>query len=170
MTEVTKILVVGAGFSGATIARRLAERGFEVDVIDRRAYVAGNAYDFTGELGIRRHAHGPHLFHTSNALVVGFLSRFTAWIPYKHKVKAMLADGRLVTLPVNRETLAIVGAENVYDVFYRPYSRKMWGMELEALDARIISRVQIRDDMNEYYFPNDSFQALPRDEIGRAHV
>jgi UDP-galactopyranose mutase len=161
MADDGSLLIVGAGFSGATIARYLAEKGYRVEVIDRRAHVAGNAYDFVGTLGIRQHAYGPHFFHTSNTDVVAFLSRFTQWLPYKHKTKAMLADGRLVTLPVNRETVSIVGAENILDVFYRPYTRKMWGMDLEELDPEIVGRVPVRDDMNEYYFPNDTFQALP---------
>jgi UDP-galactopyranose mutase len=161
MTSQNKVLVVGAGFAGATVARCLADKGYHVEVIDRRSHVAGNAYDFTGSYGIRQHEYGPHLFHTSNERVVGFLSRFTEWLPYKHKVKALLKDGRLVTLPVNRETSLIVGVENVLDIFFRPYTRKMWGIELDDLDPEIINRVPVRDDLNENYFPNDSFQALP---------
>ena len=156
------ILVVGAGFSGATIARILAQRGYTIDVIDQRAHVAGNAYDHVNEFGIRTHQYGPHLFHTSNAKVVSFLSQFTEWMPYKHKVKAMLADGRLVTLPVNRETCEIVGKENVLDIFFRPYTKKMWGISIEELDPEILDRVPVRDDMNDFYFPNDQFQALPK--------
>ena len=156
-----KILVVGAGFSGATIANLLAEAGHQVDIIDQRGHLAGNAFDEVNELGIRTHKYGPHLFHTSNKDVVSYLSRFTSWIPYNHRVKAMLSDGRLVTLPVNRETANIVGKENVIDTFYRPYSRKMWGLELEDIDASVLSRVPIRDDLNELYFPDDTFQALP---------
>ncbi len=156
-----KVLVVGAGFAGATVARQLADHGVHVDIIDKRAHIGGNAYDYVGDDGIRIHAYGPHLFHTANMKVVDFLSRFTGWIPYRHKVKAMLADGQLVTLPVNQETAQIVGPENVLDVFFRPYTRKMWGMELDQLDPEIINRVAIRQDLNEDYFPNDPFQALP---------
>ena len=155
------ILVVGAGFSGVTIARLLAERGHAIMVIDQRPHVAGNAHDQVHESGIRFHTYGPHLFHTSNEKVVIWLSQFTEWLPYQHRVKAMLSDGRLVTLPVNRETAEIVGRERVVDTFFRPYTKKMWGVELEALDPGILARVPIRDDLNELYFPNDSFQALP---------
>jgi len=157
------ILIVGAGFSGAVIARELANIGCQVTIIDKRNHIAGNAYDYVNEFGIRIHKYGPHLFHTSNKEVVAWLSQFTEWIPYEHKVKAMLQDGRLVTLPVNKETANIVGHENILDIFYRPYSRKMWGIELDDLDHEIISRVKIRDDLNELYFPDDSFQALPKD-------
>lgn len=157
-----RYLVVGAGFSGAVLARELAEAGHYVDVIDQRDHIAGNAYDFINEHGIRVHAYGAHLFHTNNKRVYDYLTRFTEWIPYKHKVKAKLADGRLVTLPVNRETKEIVGEENIIDTFYRPYNRKMWGLELEQLDPSIMQRVPIRDDMNEFYFPDDIYQAMPR--------
>lgn len=156
-----RVLVVGAGFSGVTIARLLAERGFSVTVMDQRGHVAGNAHDQVHANGIRYHTYGPHLFHTSNEKVVNWLSQFTQWLPYQHRVKAMLSDGRLVTLPVNRETADIVGRERVVDTFFRPYTRKMWGVELEALDPDILARVPIRDDLNELYFPNDTFQALP---------
>ena len=156
-----KVLIVGAGFSGATIARTLAEQGFQIKIIDCRPHLAGNAYDYLNEHGIRIHKYGPHLFHTSNMDVVSFLSRFTEWTQYKHKVKAQLSDGKLVTLPVNKETADIVGENNILDIFFRPYTRKMWGYELEDLDPSILLRVPVRNDLNEFYFPNDTFQALP---------
>jgi UDP-galactopyranose mutase len=157
-----KYLIVGAGFSGATIARELAEDGHTIHIIDKRHHIAGNAYDDV-MFGIRYHKYGPHLFHTKNEKVYNYLSKFTTWIPYQHKVKAQLADGRYVTLPVNRETKNIVGEDNVLDIFFRPYTRKMWGMELEDLDPSIINRVPIRNDDNELYFPNDTYQYMPSD-------
>jgi UDP-galactopyranose mutase len=157
-----KILVVGAGFSGLVVSRVLAEHGFHVDIIEKRSHIAGNAYDYINDHGIRIHKYGPHLFHTSNLTVVDWLSRFTEWIEYKHKVKAMLHDGTFVTLPVNIDTINIVGRDNIIDTFYRPYSLKMWGIPIEKIDKSIFDRVPIREDRNEYYFPNDSFQALPR--------
>jgi UDP-galactopyranose mutase len=154
-------LVVGAGFSGATVARVLADAGTNVTVIDKRSHIAGNAFDFTNEIGIRIHKYGPHIFHTSNLEVVNFLSRFTKWLPYRHKVKAKLDDGRLVTLPVNRETMEIVGENNVLDIFFRPYTKKMWSVELEEINPAVLERVPIREDLNEFYFPNDSFEGMP---------
>jgi UDP-galactopyranose mutase len=156
-----KILIVGAGLAGVVVARELADAGRPVHVIDKRPHVAGNAYDEVNAFGIRVHRYGPHIFHTSNERVVQWLSRFTTWLPYKHKVKAALADGRLVTLPVNRETKDIVGEANVVDTFFRPYTRKMWGLDIEELSPDILNRVPVRDDLNEYYFPDDPFQAMP---------
>ena len=158
-----KYLIVGAGFSGAVIARELAEAGHSVRVIEKRNHVAGNAYDYTNEHGIRVHEYGPHLFHTNNKEVYDYLGKFTEWVPYHHKVKALLEDGRYATLPVNRETKAMVGEENVLDIFFRPYTKKMWGMELDELNPEIINRVPIRDDDNDLYFPNDAYQAMPKD-------
>ena len=157
-----KILIVGAGFSGTVIARELAEAGHLIKIIDKRDHIGGNAYDYIDEYGIRIHKYGPHIFHTNNDKVVKWLSRFTEWTDYQHKVKAQLADGRYVTLPVNRETKEIVGEENVIDTFIRPYTKKMWGMEIEDLDPSILQRVPIRDDNNELYFPKDEYQMLPK--------
>lgn len=156
-----KILVVGAGFSGATLARELAEAGYIVDIIDQRHHIAGNSYDEVNELGIRIHKYGPHLFHTNNLDVVSWISRFTDWIPYQHRVMAQLSDGTLTPIPVNEDTLKIVSKDKVIDTFFRPYTKKMWGKEIEELDPQILSRVPIREDKNDLYFPNDRFQALP---------
>lgn len=158
-----RILVVGAGLYGSVVARELADAGHEILVIDKRDHIAGNIYDYVNDDGIRIHRYGPHLFHTNNESVVNYLSRFTDWVEYFHKVKAILSDGRYVTLPVNRETKEIVGEDKILDTFFRPYTKKMWGKELEELDPSIMNRVPIRDDDNELYFPKDKFQLIPKD-------
>lgn len=156
-----KILVVGAGFYGTTIARKLAEAGHDIVVIDKRDHIAGNAYDYVNVDDVRIHKYGPHLFHTNNKEVVEYLGMFTDWVSYYHKVKAILSDGRYVTLPVNKETKEIVGADKIVETFIRPYSEKMWNMKLEELDPNIMNRVPIRDDDNELYFPKDEYQLMP---------
>ena len=156
-------LVVGAGFAGAVYARELAEAGNKITVIDRRNHIAGNAYQYVDKYGITVHKYGPHLFHTNNMKVVEWLSQFTEWVPYTHKVKAKHTDGKFYTLPVNKETKEKIGEENILDVFFRPYTKKMWGVELDKLNPDIMNRVPIRDDDNELYFPNDKFQCMPRD-------
>jgi len=156
------ILIVGAGFSGAVIARELAEAGHKCTIIDKRHHIGGNAYDYECS-GIRIHKYGPHLFHTNNKEVVDWLSQFTEWVDYQHKVKAQLSDGRYVTLPVNKETKEIVGEDNILDTFFRPYTLKMWGKTLDELDPSIINRIPTRDDDNELYFPNDKYQMMPKD-------
>ena len=102
--ERVDVLVVGAGFSGATAARLIAEAGFRVHVVDRRPHVGGNAWDTLDAHGIRIHPYGPHLFHTDADRIFAFLSRFTQWTPYEHRVLASV-DGMLVPVPVNRTTI-----------------------------------------------------------------
>jgi UDP-galactopyranose mutase len=160
----TTILIVGAGFSGAVLARELVDNNPDIyiDLIDERDHIGGNAYDYTNKHGIRIHKYGPHLFHTNNEIVWNWISRYGEWVEYRHKVKALLNDGRYVTLPVNKETKEIVGEENVIKTFFAPYTYKMWGKTIEELDPGIIKRIPIRDDDNELYFPNDKYQFLPK--------
>src|SRR5919206_5298988 len=98
-------LVVGAGFAGATIAERLAaDAGKKVLICDRRNHVGGNAYDCYDEAGVMIHKYGPHIFHTNSQEVFDYLSQFTAWRPYQHRVRASV-DGRLVPMPINLDTI-----------------------------------------------------------------
>lgn len=164
-----RFLVVGAGFAGATAARILADKGHYVTVIDQRSHIGGNAYDYVdNKTGIRIHHYGPHIFHTSNQKVIDFLSRFTEWLPYEHRVSAQLDNGILVDFPPNQKTIQIVDQSKIIETFYRPYSEKMWGQKLEDIDPDILNRVMIRKDYEDRYFPKDTFQFMPK--IGRAHV
>jgi UDP-galactopyranose mutase len=98
-------LVVGAGFAGSVLAERLAsQHGAHVLVVDRRPHVAGNAYDHLDEAGILIHQYGPHIFHTNSDEIVDYLSQFTAWRPYEHRVLGEVR-GKLVPIPINRTTL-----------------------------------------------------------------
>lgn len=97
-------LIVGAGFAGSTAARILADAGWRVRVIDRRRHIAGNAVDEYDAHGVQVHRYGPHLFHTNSDRVWNFLSRFTEWHPYEHRVRGVV-DGKLYPFPINRDTL-----------------------------------------------------------------
>lgn len=156
-------LVVGAGFAGAVYARELAEAGHNVTVIDSRDHIAGNAYDYINDDGIRVHKYGPHIFHTSNMDVVEWMSQFTNWVEYKHKVLAKHTDGQYYVLPPNKHTVELIGKDNIVDVFFRPYTKKMWAKDIEELNPKILERVPVRDDLNELYFPNDEFQMMPKE-------
>ena len=98
------VLVVGAGFSGAVVARELAEAGLGVLVIDRRDHIGGNAHDRLDAHGVLVHPYGPHIFHTNAARIFDYLSRFTDWRPYEHRVLASV-DGQLVPVPINIDTV-----------------------------------------------------------------
>jgi UDP-galactopyranose mutase len=100
----TDVLVVGAGFAGSVIAERCASAGMSVVVIDKREHIAGNAFDEFDRHGVMIHRYGPHIFHTNAAAVSGYLSRFTAWMPYEHRVLAQV-DGDLYPVPINQTTV-----------------------------------------------------------------
>ncbi len=108
-----RILIVGAGISGATIARELADNGYEIHLIEKKKHIAGHCYDFIDKNGIRIHKYGPHLFHTSKKDVINWLSRFTEWVDYKHHVVSKLSNGELVPFPPNIETLKKIKEEDL---------------------------------------------------------
>ena len=105
MSDRYDTLVVGAGYAGTIMAERLAsQRGQRVLVIDRRDHIAGNAHDYHDEYGVLVHKYGPHIFHTNSQKVVDYLSEFTEWRPYEHRVLARV-DDKLLPIPINRTTL-----------------------------------------------------------------
>jgi UDP-galactopyranose mutase len=98
-------LIVGAGFAGSTMAERLArDGGKKVLIVDKRPHIAGNAYDCHDKAGLMIHKYGPHIFHTNSKQVFDYLSRFTPWRQYQHKVLASV-DGQLVPIPINLDTI-----------------------------------------------------------------
>jgi UDP-galactopyranose mutase len=186
-------MIVGAGFAGSVVAERLASAGRKVVVLDRRSHVGGNAYDHHDAAGVLVHRYGPHIFHTNSADVWEYLSRFTEWRPYQHRVKAWV-DGRLVPMPINLDTinelygtrltsfemekflaeraeprpslrtsedviLSKVGRE-LYEKFFKHYTRKQWGLDPSELDATVAARVPVRTNRDDRYF-TDRFQAMP---------
>ncbi|MDQ5910206.1 MAG: UDP-galactopyranose mutase [Pseudomonadota bacterium] len=105
ISEMQEICVVGAGFSGAVIAYRLAQQGYRVSVFDRRPHVAGNCHtERDTETGVMVHAYGPHIFHTDNERVWQFINQFTTFEPYVNRVKAV-TGGRVFSLPINLLTI-----------------------------------------------------------------
>jgi len=190
-------LIVGAGFAGSVLAERLAsQHGARILLIDRRPHVGGNAYDEPNEAGILYHKYGPHIFHTNSQQVVEYLSQFTKWRPYEHKVLAYVR-GQQVPIPINRTTLNLLFDANLetdeqaadylasraepvddietsedvvinavgrelYELFFRGYTRKQWGLDPSELDKQVTSRIPTRTNTDDRYF-GDSFQAMPLD-------
>ena len=98
-------LIVGAGFAGAVVAERLASQlDKKVLIVDKRSHIAGNTYDHYNKDGILVHKYGPHIFHTNSKEIFDYLSHFTTWRPYEHRVLASV-DGQLVPIPINLNTI-----------------------------------------------------------------
>ena len=189
------VVVVGAGLAGSVIAERMASQlRKRVLVLERRDHVGGNTYDELDDAGILVHRYGPHIFHTNSAEVFEYLSGFTHWRPYEHRVLAQVR-GLLVPIPINRTTIkrlfdldlrndeAVeafyrsrsepggvprtseevvvrgVGRE-LYELFFRGYTRKQWGLDPSELDASVTARVPARTNDDDRYF-TDRFQAMP---------
>jgi UDP-galactopyranose mutase len=188
-------LIVGAGFAGSVLAERLASQlGKKVLLCDKRPHVGGNAYDCYDDAGVLIHKYGPHIFHTASARIYAYLSQFTDWRPYEHRVVASV-DGVVVPFPINLTTLELlyggsfsaesadeffreraeaighprtsedvvvskIGRE-LYEKFFRNYTRKQWGMDPSELDASVAARVPARTNRDDRYF-TDEFQAMPR--------
>ena len=187
-------MIVGAGFAGSVIAERLAStRDAKVLIVERRNHIGGNAYDYYNEAGILVHKYGPHIFHTNSEKVFQYLSRFTSWRPYEHRVQTSV-DGQLVPMPINADTLnKLYGlsltcqqveeylrtvsepreqmrtsedvvlsriGRDLYEKFFRNYTRKQWGLDPSELDASVTSRVPVRSTRDDRYF-TDQFQAMP---------
>lgn len=187
-------LIVGAGYAGSVLAERITgELGLKVLLVDKRPHIGGNAYDTYDEHGILTHPYGPHIFHTNSKEVFEYLSRFTQWRPYEHRVLASV-DGQLVPIPINLDTVnklynlnlssdeleswfasraekkeRILTSEDVvvskvgrelYEKFFRGYTRKQWGLDPSELDATVTARVPTRTNRDDRYF-TDKFQAMP---------
>jgi UDP-galactopyranose mutase len=188
-------LIVGAGFAGSVLAERLAA-GLNKTVLlcDRRPHVGGNAYDHLDGAGLLVHRYGPHIFHTNSPDIFRYLSRFTAWRKYEHRVLASV-EGQLLPIPINRDTinrfygldltehqvveflaaraekiehpqtseevvLSRVGRD-LYEKFFRNYTRKQWGVDPSQLDAQVTARIPVRTNCDDRYF-TDQYQFMPK--------
>jgi len=187
-------MIVGAGFAGSVLAERLASvADKKVLLVEQRDHIGGNAYDYYNHHGVLVHKYGPHIFHTNCKKVFDYLSKFTLWRPYEHRVLASV-DGQLVPLPINLTTinslyglqlncdqvetfynskaqkvenirtsedvvLSKVGKE-LYEKFFKGYTRKQWDLDPSELDASVIARVPTRSNKDDRYF-TDTYQAMP---------
>ena len=187
-------LIVGAGFAGSVLAERLARTlGKRVLIVDKRTHIGGNAYDRYDDAGVLIHPYGPHIFHTNSSDVFDYLSQFTKWRPYQHRVLASV-DGQLLPMPINLDTVnklyglnltsfeledffesvaekkdVVRTSEDVvvnkvgrdlYNKFFRGYTRKQWGLDPSDLDASVTARVPTRTNRDDRYF-SDTYQAMP---------
>lgn len=100
----SSFLIVGAGFAGSVLARELADAGNKVVIIDKRNHIGGNAFDSYDENGVLIHNYGPHIFHTNSERIFTYLSQFTEWRPYEHRVLGVV-DGIQYPFPINQDTI-----------------------------------------------------------------
>ncbi|MFN8558694.1 MAG: UDP-galactopyranose mutase [Dehalococcoidia bacterium] len=173
--------------------RMAAGAGKRVLLVERRPHIGGNAYDCYDDAGVLVHKYGPHIFHTNSQAVYEYLSRFTAWRPYQHRVLASV-DGQLLPIPINLDTVnrlyglnltsfelekffasvaepreriltsedVVVGkvGRELYEKFFRGYTRKQWGLDPSELDATVTARVPTRTNRDDRYF-TDTYQVMP---------
>jgi UDP-galactopyranose mutase len=187
-------LIVGAGFAGSVLAERLATQSHKkVLIIDKRNHIGGNTYDYYDEHGILVHKYGPHIFHTNSFEIFSYLSKFTQWRQYEHRVLASV-DGQLVPIPINQNTInclfglnlssdeltefynkraekrtiiktsedVVINAvgKELYEKFFKGYSKKQWGIDPSELDASVTARVPTRTNKDNRYF-TDAYQSMP---------
>lgn len=192
-----RFCIVGAGLSGAVLARELADHGLSSLVVDERSHVAGNCHTTKDEsTGIMVHRYGPHIFHTAEEDVWEYVSRHCTMMPYINRVKAQVRN-RIYSLPINLLTinqffgasmrpdearlfiagladssistpvtfedqaLSMIGRD-LYEAFFRGYTRKQWGIEPSELPAAVLKRLPIRFNYDDNYFSHP-YQGIPRE-------
>jgi UDP-galactopyranose mutase len=177
-------LIVGAGLTGATIARRFADAGREVLVVDRRAHVGGNVHDTRHPSGIRFHTYGPHYFRTNSDRVWEYANRFGRFFRFEARVQSHV-DGELVDWPVHESYLRRVAGPDwrpafsstpanfeeaaltlmpaaAYDKLVRPYTEKQWGVPAASLSVELARRLEVRRD-DDRRLMRHRYQGLPVD-------
>jgi UDP-galactopyranose mutase len=147
----TDWIVVGAGFTGITFAQRLASAGKRVRLVERRPQIGGNAYDESNEHGILVHRFGPHIFHTNSDMVWSYLSQFTEWRPYEHRVLGLI-EGKLVPIPFNLDSLRALfperAATRIESVLIEEYGL---GKKIPILKLRASEHAEVREFANYVY-------------------
>ncbi len=192
-----KVAIVGAGISGAVIAKLLAEQGIASVVFDKRSHIAGNCHsERDPQTNVMLHVYGPHIFHTDDKEVWDFVNQYSEFMPYTNRVKAIY-KGNVYLLPVNLHTInqffnktlrpdearafieakadkSIIDPQNfeeqaismigreLYEAFFKGYTRKQWGCEPTELPASILKRLPLRFNYNDNYF-NHKYQGMPKE-------
>ncbi|MCL2718126.1 MAG: UDP-galactopyranose mutase [Lachnospiraceae bacterium] len=187
-------VIVGAGLAGLTIAERIANvLNQKVLIIEKRPHIAGNVYDFYNDDGILIQKYGPHTFHTNNKKVYDYLSQFTKWRDYQHRVMSYV-NGHYVPFPISIETINQLYNKNLtseemfefienrkvsiddvrtsedvvlsnagielYEIFFKNFTIKQWGVSPAELDKTVISRIPFRNNRDTRYF-TDIYQGQP---------
>lgn len=178
-------IVVGSGLTGAVIARRLADAGREVVLLERRNHAGGNVHDEAHASGIRFHTYGPHYFRTSSERIWEFACRFGSFDRYEAKLLTFI-DGEFEQWPITARTIrkragAAWSPEHkglpsnfeeaalslmprvIYETFIKEYNEKQWGVPAHLLAADLCGRFDVRTDDDPRLKPNCPHQGIPRD-------
>lgn len=152
MSVKEKILIVGAGLSGAVIGRELAQEGYKVDILDARNHIGGNCHTVRDEAtGVMVHVYGPHIFHTDDAEVWDYVNGFTTFMPYKNRVKTT-SGGQVFSLPVNLHTI-----NQFFGKTFRPDEARVF---LEEQADKTISDPQTFEEQALRFVGNDLYEAF----------
>ena len=145
-------VIVGAGFAGSVLAERLASQsGKKVLLLDKRNHIGGNAYDFYNEDGILVHKYGPHIFHTNSAEVFNYLSQFTKWREYEHRVLAAV-DNQLLPIPINLDTVNKLYGRNFTSEQLEKYFEEVGEKKDTIRTSEDVVVSQIGRDLYEKFF------------------
>ena len=142
----TDVLIIGAGLSGSTAGRLLAEKGYKVLIVERLKHIAGHCYDYRDEYGITVHKYGPHIFHTNNERVWKFINNFGAFHYYQHRVLSYV-EGGVVPFPINRTTLS-----------------KIFGRSFSSAEAEEILKEEIAG--SNFNLPPENFKDTIISQVG----
>lgn len=183
MPQKVDYLVIGAGLTGAVIARMLADHGRDVLVVDRRRHVGGNVHDYCHESGIRIHTYGPHYFRTSSDRIWDWVTRFGDFYKYEAALMSVVS-GMYVRWPLSASYIrSIAGDEwqpsfkgvatnfeeaalslmprSVYETFVKEYNEKQWGVSASTLSADLCTRFDVRANDEPRLKPDAKHQGLP---------
>ncbi|MEO9115893.1 MAG: UDP-galactopyranose mutase [Gemmatimonadaceae bacterium] len=153
LMDVNRILIVGAGYAGSVMARELADAGHHVHLIDKRPHIAGNAYDELDEHGVLVHLYGPHIFHTNGERIFEYLSRFTEWRPYEHRVRGAV-DGVRYPFPINRDTLNQLYGLDLDEAGAAAFFERVREPRAPALTSEDVVLNSVGRDLYEKFFLN----------------
>ena len=151
--RMSQCLIVGAGFAGCVVARELADAGIAVALVDRRCHIGGNAYDELDSHGVMIHRYGPHIFHTNSERIWSFLSRFTQWRPYEHRVQAVL-EGKHYPFPINRNTINSLYGLNLDEAGVAQYFERIREPRSPIRSSEDVVLNAVGRDLYERFFLN----------------
>jgi len=158
--------IIGCGLSGITSAILLKEKGYNIEIFDKRDHIGGNCFDQNIN-GTLVHKYGPHMFHTNDDDVFHFLNRYTEWFDFKNKPLGNTELG-LISLPYSKKTIKEIGRElsqeEIIQYIFKDYSEKQWGVPFEQIPKSITNRIPKTKDCDDpTWYEGEKYQCLPKE-------